>query len=50
MSNRSINLLIFHGIVIEHDEDGHMAGIDFDNKKNQTELNETVLNRIPAQQ
>ena len=40
---------ISEGIVIDYDEDGHITGIDIDNASHKIDLNEIILNKIPAQ-
>ena len=40
---------ISEGIVIDYDEDGHVTGIDIDNASHKIDLNEIVLNKVPAQ-
>ncbi len=40
---------ISEGIVIDYDEDGHIAGIDVDNASHKIDLKEIILNKIPAQ-
>ena len=40
---------ISEGIVIDFDEDGHITGIDIDNASHKIDLNEIILNKIPAQ-
>ncbi len=36
------------GIVIDYDEDGHVTGIDVDNASHKIDLNEIILNKLPA--
>jgi len=40
---------ISEGVVIDYDEDGHIAGIDIDNASRKIDLKEIILNKIPAQ-
>jgi uncharacterized protein YuzE len=40
---------ISEGVVIDYDEDGHITGIDIDNASHKIDLNEIILNKIPAQ-
>ena len=40
---------VSEGIVLDYDEDGHITGIDIDNASHKIELNEIILNKIPAQ-
>lgn len=40
---------ISEGIVLDYDENGHIAGIDIDNARHKIDLNEIILNKIPAQ-
>lgn len=40
---------ISEGIVLDYDENGHIAGIDIDNASHKIDLNEIILNKIPAQ-
>jgi len=40
---------ISEGIVLDYDDDGHITGIDIDNASHKIELNEIILNKIPAQ-
>ena len=40
---------ISEGIVVDYDDDGHIAGIDIDNASHKIDLNEVILNKIPAQ-
>jgi len=40
---------ISEGIVIDYDEDGNIAGIDIDNASHKIDLNEIILNKVPAQ-
>jgi uncharacterized protein YuzE len=39
---------ISEGIIIDYDEKGHVAGIDIDNASHKIDLNEIILNKIPA--
>ena len=40
---------ISEGIVVDYDDEGHITGIDIDNASHKTDLNEVILNRVPAQ-
>ena len=40
---------VSEGIIIDYDEDGHIAGIDVDNASHKIDLKEIILNKIPAQ-
>ena len=40
---------ISEGIVIDYDEDGHITSIDIDNASHKIDLNEIILNKVPAQ-
>ena len=40
---------ISEGIVLDYDDEGHITGIDIDNASHKIDLNEIVLNKIPAQ-
>jgi uncharacterized protein YuzE len=40
---------VSEGIVIDYDEDGHVAGIDIDNASHKIDLKEIILNKVPAQ-
>ena len=40
---------ISEGIVLDYDDDGHIVGIDIDNASHKIDLNEIILNKIPAQ-
>lgn len=40
---------ISEGIVIDYDDDGHITGIDIDNASHKIDLNEIILNKVPAQ-
>ena len=40
---------ISEGIVIDYDEEGHIVGIDVDNASHKINLNEIILNKVPAQ-
>ena len=40
---------VSEGIVIDYDEDGHIAGIDVDNASHKIDLKEIILNKLPAQ-
>ena len=40
---------ISEGILLDYDDNGHITGIDIDNASNKIDLNEIILNKIPAQ-
>jgi uncharacterized protein YuzE len=40
---------VSEGIVIDYDENGHITGIDVDNASHKINLNEIILNKVPAQ-
>jgi uncharacterized protein YuzE len=40
---------ISEGIVLDYDADGHLTGIDIDNASHKIDLNEIILNKVPAQ-
>jgi len=40
---------ISEGIVLDYDEDGNITGIDIDNASHKIDLNEVILNKVPAQ-
>ena len=40
---------ISEGIVLDYDDDGHITGIDIDNASHKIDLNEIILNKVPAQ-
>ena len=40
---------ISEGIVLDYDSDGHITGIDIDNASHKIDLNEIILNKVPAQ-
>lgn len=40
---------ISEGIVLDYDGDGNITGIDIDNASHKINLNEIILNKIPAQ-
>jgi uncharacterized protein YuzE len=40
---------ISEGVVLDYDDDGHIAGIDIDNASHKIDLNEIILNKVPAQ-
>jgi uncharacterized protein YuzE len=40
---------ISEGIVLDYDQDGHVTGIDIDNARHKIDLNEIILNKVPAQ-
>ena len=39
---------ISEGIVLDYDDDGHITGIDIDNARHKIDLNEIILNKVPA--
>ena len=39
---------ISEGIVLDYDGDGNITGIDIDNASHKINLNEIILNKIPA--
>ena len=39
----------FRRRVLDYDDDGHIAGIDIDNARHKIDLNEIILNKVPAQ-
>ena len=39
---------ISEGIVIDYDDNGDITGIDIDNASHKIDLNEIILNKIPA--
>jgi uncharacterized protein YuzE len=39
---------ISEGIVLDYDDDGHITGIDIDNASHKIDLNEIILNKVPA--
>ena len=41
---------ISEGVVLDYDGDGHITGIDIDNASHKIDLNEIILNKVPAQQ
>jgi len=43
------SLEISEGIVIDYDENGHIAGIDVDNARHKIDFKEITLNKVPAQ-
>jgi len=43
------SLEISEGIVLDYDGDGHITGIDIDNASHKIDLNEIILNKVPAQ-
>ena len=45
-SNESIE--VSEGIVIDYDDDGKITGIDIDNASHKIDLNEIILNKVPA--
>jgi len=40
---------ISEGIVLDYDDNGNITGIDIDNASHKINLNEIILNKIPAQ-
>jgi len=40
---------ISEGVILDYDDDGHITGIDIDNDSHKIDLNEIILNKIPAQ-
>ena len=40
---------ISEGIILDYDDDGHITGIDIDNASHKIDLNEIILNKVPAQ-
>ncbi len=40
---------ISEGVVIDYDDAGNITGIDIDNASRKINLNEVILNKIPAQ-
>ena len=40
---------VSEGIVLDYDDDGHITGIDIDNASHKIDLNEIILNKVPAQ-
>ena len=40
---------ISEGIVLDYDDKGNITGIDIDNASHKVDLNEIILNKIPAQ-
>jgi uncharacterized protein YuzE len=40
---------ISEGVVIDYDDAGNITGIDIDNASHKINLNEIILNKIPAQ-
>jgi uncharacterized protein YuzE len=40
---------ISEGIVLDYDQDGNVTGIDIDNASHKIDLNEIILNKVPAQ-
>ncbi len=41
---------ISEGIVLDYDDKGNITGIDIDNASNKVDLNEIILNKLPAKQ
>ena len=39
---------ISEGVVLDYDNDGYIAGIDIDNASHKIDLNEIILNKVPA--
>jgi len=46
-SNESVE--ISEGIIIDYDDAGTITGIDIDNARHKINLNEIILNKVPAQ-
>jgi len=46
-SNESVE--ISEGVVIDYDDAGNITGIDIDNASHKINLNEIILNKVPAQ-
>jgi uncharacterized protein YuzE len=42
------SLEISEGIVLDYDDEGNITGIDIDNASHKIDLNEIVLNKVPA--
>ena len=40
---------ISEGVVLDYDDAGNITGIDIDNASHKINLNEIILNKIPAQ-
>jgi len=40
---------VSEGVVLDYDDDGHITGIDIDNASHKIDLNEIILNKVPAQ-
>lgn len=40
---------ISEGVILDYDDDGHITGIDIDNASHKIDLNEIILNKVPAQ-
>jgi len=40
---------ISEGVVIDYDDAGNITGIDIDNASHKINLNEIILNKVPAQ-
>jgi len=40
---------ISEGVVIDYDNEGNISGIDIDNASHKIDLNEIILNKVPAQ-
>jgi len=40
---------ISEGVVLDYDDDGQITGIDIDNASHKIDLNEIILNKVPAQ-
>jgi len=39
---------ISEGIILDYDGDGYITGIDIDNASHKIDLNEIILNKVPA--
>jgi uncharacterized protein YuzE len=40
---------ISEGVILDYDDAGNITGIDIDNASNKINLNEIILNKVPAQ-
>jgi uncharacterized protein YuzE len=40
---------ISEGVVLDYDDAGNITGIDIDNASHKINLNEVILNKVPAQ-
>jgi len=40
---------ISEGVIIDYDDTGNITGIDIDNASHKINLNEIILNKVPAQ-